>query len=64
MWELLNRLWRDALFLLTTGATIFAAWEIASDDAPLWVNIAAAALAGVAAGYAGNRVQTEVNGGD
>ena len=52
MSELLKRLWSDAVFLLTVGATVFSAWEVADDGAPIIVNIAAAVFAALAGGYA------------
>ena len=62
MKELVLRLYRDGLFVLTVGATVFSAWELANDEAPLWVNIAATAFAGIAAGFAGNSVRAKLNG--
>lgn len=56
MWELIQRLWKDALFLLSTVTTGGAAWESAG-GAPTWVNIVTVLSAALATAFAVTKVR-------
>ncbi len=56
MWELIQRLWKDALFLLSAVTTGGAAWESAG-GAPTWVNIVTVLSAALATAFAATKVR-------
>jgi len=56
MWEIIQRLWKDALFLLSTVTTSGAAWESAG-GAPTWVNLVTMFSAALATAFAVTKVR-------